>query len=311
MPQPRPRIRVRLANGRTISGWLYAEGPAGIHVSLDAADNSIRFFPEGSWSEVEYVVEGRAGDVAPKGREAELDEQWRASFAAALDKLDYNKVRALQKEFAAAHNVLRAAEPERPVAYDHEVHAVLAARDAYAKLIKELDRSGLSPVLLDGSEALRRSAGPNTLPLIEESIATAAEVRELVNIARRENALAAQHLGRDLLVVVSEESLRKLLQPRERASKAKAPARKSRFAKPIRVLSAMLKVAAGGSLACADLMLGSLVGVVAVLPTVTLATVPTVLAVASSTFTGINGACDGIKAVAEVVESEEKSRSAT
>ena len=78
--------------------------------------------------------------------------------------------------------------------------------------------------------------------------------------------------------------------------------RKRVWARRLRKVAAFNKVALGGTFAACNLGLGAIAGVVTALPMLGIGTVGATAGVAGSMYVGLNGASDGLKEYASILE---------
>jgi hypothetical protein len=176
--------------------------------------------------------------------------------------------------------------------------------DAHKELLDELVRSNVDEQLIKHGVVIRRGIYPSTIPQIDGYISTSYDLNQLILLAREQDRLSKTALGRMYLEKISAEDILEFEERRQKAQskpeKTDDPAQK--MAKRMKKVAAGIKIVVGGCLAVTNIAVGSLGGVIAGLPTLGLGTVPVAVGVATSTYTGLNAASDGLKDLATAIE---------
>lgn len=304
------KVSVGIVNDGSVEGWLYGENPLGVYVSLDPNGEHIRFIPSGQWSGIGYSHQSPKAIFASEMQE--IDGDFREAMYNSLLRVDYNYIGRLGR---SAHNLeyratryrdaLRSEGPFSPFyeeSENRESFLVLSieAREIYSALLGELLRSGVGEVLLDFGERLRQQTSLDTLPLIDAHASPADLVSQLKEVDNLQNSM----LGRTVLDQVTPERLVKSVQAE--VGNGNPPENQEKLERTwgtrLKRIAAVGKMALGSGLAVSNLGLGAIAGVVSALPTLGLGTVAAVVGIATSTYTGLNAACDGLKDLAGTLE---------
>jgi hypothetical protein len=177
--------------------------------------------------------------------------------------------------------------------------------DAHKELLDELVRSNVDEQLVKHGSVIRRGIYPSTIPQIDGYISTSYDLNQLILFARERDNLSETALGRLYLEKISAADILEFEERRQKAQskREKTDDRALKTAKRMKKMAAGIKIFVGGCLAVTNITVGSLGGVIAGLPTLGLGTVPVAVGVATSTYTGLNVASDGLKDLAAAIES--------
>jgi hypothetical protein len=306
------RVVVHLEDGSTVEGWHFGNTPLGYYVALDRDATNIRFVPKGSWSsasypdlddkdkiKVESLVDQFYREGTPERNQVALGQDVRQ----ALDHVDFNRIRrlslafeSLRSSFAGSYGEMNLHSENRKQAVD----TVVDTRSQYLELASELERSNLVPVLLENSETIRKER----LPRVEWDWARNREERFLVESMHYraiEKPSLTRDAGRQQLQSVDVSLIVNVLSQLEREQR-QDKSTKSHWPRRLRVIAAAGKMAVGGALATANIAAGVTVGVLAALPTLGVGAIAGAVGIATSCYTGLNAACDGIKDLASAVQ---------
>jgi hypothetical protein len=307
------RIVVRLRKGETVEGWDFGQSPLGQYVALDREASHIRFLPEGTYESCSYSYEDMANvrsiiDTSYEAarRPIEANGELADALRAALDRTDFNEIRRLakafeelRKRFQGSYDDLRLVAPRDDIGSGSASETVLEARVRYLQLLDELGRSGMLPLLVEHSAVIRRSPLPyferwyfdrNDDGILLETLYWSARSKE-PSLGEDGNRSILERMPIRVLVRSIEDQT-----PNEPIAEPKG------MPKRLRVIAAAGKMVVGGGLATANLSAGLIAGIFAAIPTLGLGAIAGAVGVATSAYTGLNAACDGVKDLASALE---------
>ena len=228
--------------------------------------------------------------------ESELPEERELSESInrALDKLDYNRLRRLSLRAQTDTNALRhwREAAHREVFEEFPIDAALDGRASHAELLDEVNQSGIGEILHEKHELIRAHISRETLPLLDASITSRAEIDEMIALAQAINHLSESRLGLDWLHQITPAIMLRSAHPPE----------SSPLAHRLHFIAALIKLTGGSGLAAANLALGVLAGAGTALPTLGLGTVAATIGIVTSAYTGLNSAADGLKDLASAID---------
>lgn len=307
-------ITIEFPDGSHLRGWLYhgdylTHVLGGRLVALDREGKELRFvtFRHGEWSSVhigggEYIT---FPEDAALEQIDELEETIERPMRDALDRLDYNEL----KRLAEAHHHLASraarqrwyinAAPE----VDTFVETALVAKTEYLHLLAQLKKSRISDLMVTHAERLSKAIAANTLPGIDADVVDDIPDPELQTLftlylrLREHERLIELDCGEALVQEITTDRLLEVHRyAAERTESFVNPKQSGAGHEPnkpgpvwptaVKRTAAIGRLATGGSFVAANLGLGSIVGVVSTLPTLTLGSVAAVIAIATSCYTG-------------------------
>jgi hypothetical protein len=305
------RIRVGVASGDIIEGWLYGENLLGVFISLDEWGRDIRFIPQGERKSVAYDIESSKAEFATTVSHDDLGKKFYKQTELALQRVDYNRIYRLGRRSRRIEDRVRSYQQDDHSLYGRESESswalALEMRSTYAELLDELLRSGLGDVLLEFGGPIREQASLDSLPIIDGVVSSAA--LDLVRELRESDSVQETNLGRDILRQVTPEVIVKAAQ--SEAGSGSLPtelqhteAEHSVWAKRLKRMAAVGKMALGGGFTASNIGLGVVAGVFAALPTLGLGTVAAAVGIMTSSYTGLNAAVEGVKDIATTFEAQ-------
>ncbi|HEY0072963.1 MAG TPA: hypothetical protein VGB77_02600 [Abditibacteriaceae bacterium] len=318
------RVHVNLRNGDVVDGWVYGESLLGKYIALDPNAEIIRFIPDGTWQSAHYDHSNPArfnsiidNQYTSPVRGIRASESLRNRAANALDKVDYNRVRrihakfeTLQDQFYGPYDSMAFQEHRLEDEQHTLLDVALELRSTYSELVEEVRRSGLSDVLLEDAEEIQQFISNEGLPIMDYWMLREMRHRDeaffllesMIYLARHTNLLAETNLGTYPLQGLDPGRIARHIDEQEAETQQEEES--SPWPKRLKMTAAIGKVAVGGSLAAANICAGAFAGVVSALPTLGVGTVAGAVGVATSTYTGLNAACDGLKDLATAIESK-------
>jgi hypothetical protein len=313
-------VVVTLRTGDSVSGWLFAETPLGIYVALDREGQNVRFVPKDRWGGTSYsyddVVEFlRTPDDLNRASDGHRHASKKLAEAAetALERFDYNAIRRVYTDLAHQASRFRGWQGGFTFVRTSEEDATLGdvavtVRTRYVDLLRELERCGLDRVLEERSDELRAIAHHYGLPYFDLAFAGASEdeqrfVLEGFLLSLRDHDLVRElDFGRLVLPRVTNLALALLPDVEEPLIEERPGKEGDNVPRRLRKAAAVGRVAVGSALAAANVTAGVFAGIVAALPTLGLATMAGAVSVVTSTYTGLNAACDGLKDLADAIK---------
>jgi hypothetical protein len=290
------RVTVDLHRGKPVEGWLVGETALGLYVALDPEGENVRFVPSGKYSHIAYdhdaprAAEGFA-QIAKERIDAFVETAGK-SLTRALDKLNYGRLRYLGNRFRDADNM---PESEHP---NDDLLRYLPLRQDYIQLLDELSDAGVLEVIVEKGDEIRDLVSPATMPAIDAEVVHPMRLRGIMENARKTNLVSLTRGGRQYVEqITSERVIAAIRQPAETVDR-----QKKRLPKYLRLIGASGKIVVGSSLTVANVSLGVMAGVVGALPTLGLGTVAAAVGIATSTYTGLNSACDALKDLASALD---------
>jgi hypothetical protein len=309
------QIRVWLDDNSVVEGWDFGETPLGQYVAQDREARNIRFVPRGLYRRTNYEY-GDVIDVesavdafyarAGARRHDEAPPELAEAISHALDRTDFNEVRRLhrtfeelQHRFTGSYEALELRTgPEE--AAPEPADKVLQVRDAHRRLLEEVDRSGVLAVLIEHGELILAYPLPQLDWVASGRFDESLLLEAMCAVARERPALPRDG-GRAMLDQVEAAAIVDGL--REEQPEKPPDGSKSRWPRRLRLIAAAGKIATGGNLATANIGVGLIAGVASALPTLGLGAIAGVVGVATSAYTGLNAAFDGVKDLATALES--------
>lgn len=322
------KVRVKLLDGQLIEGWLYGETHDGLYLAIDEKAEQIRFIP--FWKSIEKESYGRADFYSylnTSHSSPNISKLLEQDINKALDKVDYNRIRRIQNEFVTLLNrfydpkpynlerlssssdiqiIYEIKESKQEGAQFTLLETSLRLKIAYTELIDELNKSRIKAILIENAEEIQNSVSTNGLPIIDFELFSQSQTRLnlllVQNLARETNLISETDAGQQQLDKITVDKLVEITQGENLVEPEQEE--KSKWPKRLKITSALGKVALGGSLAAVNVSLGSIAGIIAALPTLGAGAVGGAFAVVSSTYGGLNTACDGLRDIANVMESK-------
>jgi hypothetical protein len=317
------RVLVNLVDGETVEGWLYDENPSGLYLALDPGGKHIRYVPRSQVSDTIYASESSKAyfeherDIEAVEAAERLDNELSKELSDTLSRVDYNRARRIALQFRADFSALKYIEavsqrsslPDDRLNSEHFLRLALRVTDSYSNLVDELEMSGFAGILTVYETDIASFVSTDTLPWIDDEVSEPRNVQEMVIYAKRRDESVNTIASRDMLEKVTPERIvraeiaareeeRGQVQDAQEALDALRDVRPRR----LRRIAAFNKVALGGTFAATNLTLGAIAGVVLALPTLGIGTVGAAAGVATSVYTGLSGANDGLKDYASTLE---------
>ena len=335
------KVEFKLNDGTMLNGWLwhdydFAKALGGYLIALDKEGRELRFLSQascvicslGSADEDDSIT--FPGDASLDEVE-QLHERLRNPMLEALSKTDYNEMKRLAETYHRLHrayNMIGWYTNAAPKVHDF-FESAIQAKNEYQHLLDEIRESGLATILVREREILFRIIATNTLPYIDREIASQSPLFESyrhedvswLSKLRAEHHIIEEDCGEHLLSKITTEQLVEIHMYAEyRAKKFKRLSDKYKktvtskrlpvWPKALRLTAALGKIIIGAGFASANVGLGALAGVIATLPVLTLGSVAAVVGIATSCYTGLHAACDGLRQFADTAENDQ-SRKAT
>ena len=311
------KVEVDMAEG-TIEGWMYGEVPTGLYIALDTDAKNIRFIREGQYTRVYYPREGviaRFVAQEPSNLVQAVDQlasQLAEPMAAALDRVDHNRVKRLGSAIQGTRAELQAIGSLRgqvplPPSMDmtNVYESLVRARNTHVNVLDELERSGIAQILRQHQTAIKQVVSESTLPQVDAQVVSPSELQNLIQAAQGEPLPANTDFGRQLSnqpinvtigsVAIGTVNIGTTTPPQENQEDVQ-----SGF---WRTVGGWGKVLLGSGLVVANMGAGVSVGLVMIATTLGLGTVPVAVALATSIYTGAKGTVD---ALTEMHEKDEK-----
>lgn len=309
---------VRLKDGTTVTGWMYYKGLAGLFLALDRSGKDIRYLPTGTWSAYSYNHNDRAEFQSPfftpfeafAPERLNADQGLYGEIIAALNQTDFNRTRRILLTF---EELLVEYSSDAMRTEGDVAELSITTWVTYREFLDELDRSGLAGILLERSDEIQRLVREQRIPHFDQvwardhlhHLAGELTVEDMVMFAANDNLLREYMLGRRLLVEISIGRLSRDpdINPAVEVSPPPAEAQtESRLPNRLKKIAAMGKMAAGGGLAAANVCAGVTIGIASLLPTLSIGTIAGAVGIATSTYTGLNAACDALRDLAETLD---------
>lgn len=309
------QIEVLLKDGSCVTGWDFGKSPLGIYVALDRDATEIRFIPEGMWQSATFyyadiidikstIKDFYAQDIERKYKDDSSIKELSTDLIHSLDRTDFNTIRKLSRDFEKHRQKLEGHYDFLSIDNIEEnlteaINTVLETRYLYIQLLNELEKSNLTTILDKYSEVLRKSDIPLYDWYIYERLQGKFHLESMLFKARNEPTFTEDGGKRQLEQLKPEviiDSLRSQELQNDNIFKSKWPKR-------LRIVAATGKIVVGGSLTTANIAAGLLAGIVTTLPTLGIGAIAGAVGVATSAYTGLNAACDGIKDFATAIES--------
>jgi len=313
------QIKVNLNDGSVIQGWDFGESPLGQYVALDRNAKDIRFLPSGTYVSCCYSY----NDMAPLDSEidasytrtrvrleSDIPTDLSDAILRALDRTDFNEIRKLAQAFAklqnrfhGSYNRLTMSNVEDGDIKHGVAETVIESKARYLQLLDDIDHSGLLSVLVEHGEIIRKEPLPhedwyyyryNYRPhdrLILES---------MYFEAQKDEVALEKSCGRHVLQHIQVDALIEALN--NPTSKEPHKETESEWPKRLRVIAASGKIVIGGGFATTNLGAGFVAGIMTAIPTLGIGAIASALGVATSAYTGLNAACDGVKDLATALE---------
>lgn len=308
------KITITLYNKEKVNGWLYNESPLGILISLDDFGKDIRFIREGQYQTILYHREEKRAhfdnEIINEDTENTsliFDDNFQESMVSALDRMDYNRLKRISGKIGDNRERLKRYITIDKFHYETDLEEVADLRDlqtdvlsVQSELHDEIHRSGLDDILLLNKEKIRQIISIHTTPSIDASILSVGQLTDQISRAKAVDFLSKETLRKENIDSIKRDNIMRIERENRELIKEKIenPKTYGNFARNIKLISSFGKIAIGGALTVADLALGTLVGFPLSLPTLGLGTVPAIVGIATSAYTGLNTSCEGLKDLA-------------
>ncbi|HLZ77130.1 hypothetical protein [Phenylobacterium sp.] len=218
-----------------------------------------------------------------------------------FDRLDYNRLRCLGVVLRNRPHVHPDSDWDFPPSSLQDwVKSYEATRD----VVRMTTESGLASLLAANADAIRTSLSKDMIPAIDALVIEETTIEGMIAAAKVKNLFTNEGIGITLSISPTGDQLAEALRVELHESIRWAERRKvdpATGAKRLQLGALIGKAAAGGALATANLALGALAGLHA-MPSLNLSSVTIVLGVVGSSYTGLAGACDALRAIGEVLE---------
>jgi hypothetical protein len=301
------KVNVRLKSEETVIGWLYGESLSGLFLGLDLEGRDIRFIPQGTWDSISYVRESpKAGfsageDEGIDDRVKTLESKLQRPFAVALERVNYTRLKKLKERFLRGFHSVEQRRSTPLAELETALAELLVLHRDYTELIEELSDSQILSVITENRDEIRSILSRRTLPEIDLAIIPLSVIDNMISKAHEADFIAESESGRRYLHQVSDERIIALLRERDNGN-VEEDQQRERTARLSRIVAAIGRMFAGSALAAANPLLGGFTGVFTGLPTLGLGIVAAAVAIATSTYTGFNSACEGLKDLANAVD---------
>lgn len=202
------KVSVTLITGEKISGWVYADDPnRGLYLALDPEGKVIRFIPLGFGllSSYDHDEPYPWFETSNKKWQLTLDLQNRVgdSLKEILSKVDYNRIRRLYIRFREIAHALNYKDLE----YYQLLPHVLWVRNAYADLLDELKKNGMTDLLMRELDFIRSLLSEDTVPQFGLYQINWYEFTEAIRSIHESDYMSKTVMGENLLNILSEERL--------------------------------------------------------------------------------------------------------
>ncbi|MFZ0694090.1 MAG: hypothetical protein WAN51_08060 [Alphaproteobacteria bacterium] len=234
-----------------------------------------------------------------------LNAQLRIELEAALDAVDYRRLRNLARTIRAGHRAPDIRNWDVPSSH---LQQVIGAVSASRQLLDELAEAQILQVLTKNSEAIRSVLCRAVLAALDGRAIEAEWLSVLLWIGMRENHLGPMTVEGGELYRISEIHLAEALvvafgesvpwQERPRIDYKIA-------ARRVKLLAIAGQITAGGLLTIANLGLGIAGTLAGVIPALLGGVVPVYAGMAASAYTGANGTFGGLKDLSKALEPHE------
>lgn len=297
------KVRVGYEKDQFVDGWLYAETPLGKYISLDRNGKFIRFFPAGETFTISYDHDGEKAAFFNEKIQNDISsqnaEELKYSMSKALDRLDYNQIRRISVRIRNNESRLKATDETPFLDDEFIIEIALEAWSAHNELLEEVIKSQVGAVLLEHRDLIRSIISKDAIPEFDAAVSTPSEIDEMIKLAKEKDYLDKFYLGKNLLINIAPDKLYQLI---IEFSKEKIVKSEEIRAIRLKKIAALSKLTVGGLFTAVNLTLGGFTGVLTALPTLGLGTVAAVIGIATSSYTGLNSACDALKDFASTIE---------
>ena len=306
-------MRVKVSNGEqpSMEGWLWADTPQGILVSLDKEGNDIRLVKREKLPEISYDEKDKATFAIQNARDIEkkilkLADDLETPMELALRNLNYSLLTQIIREARIREQEVHGSFPDdgfrhtatemterfsSGLEYFHKCKVDKSLR-AYQRMHDELDRTGILD-LVD-----RNSSKIVELPL--EYILPEADLPLLPKELEQTAAKWSKRGIEEALRTVDENKTLLIIEDKDRERKFFADQGKGRTS---RWVAASLKLISGTVLTAGNGVLGA-VGFLGTITTLGGLTMPVALGIMASVSAGLGAFADGVEKVGGLMKEE-------
>jgi hypothetical protein len=305
---------IGLKTGEVLEGWLYAEGPYGFLISLDLEGRTIRFVPRDLFDWGGFAGPGADLPTASFRKDQLLDaigklgDDLNHPLTEALKRVDQNNLRRLGDRLQRSRTQLGFAQQEleldeaENVSQTEAIVLIMHASEIHRELLDELQLSGVTAVLHEHRQRIREVVSRDTIPLIDAQ-SSHRHLDELIQLAVEQDRVSETRFGETYLIKLAPTAILNARVNEESGEEhPKKDKQSERSALRLKKIAAAMKITAGGSLTAVNVGVGCIVGLLSALPTLGLGTVAAAVGIATSAYTGLNAASDGLKDLASAIE---------
>jgi hypothetical protein len=305
------KVGVGFWDGGSVEGWLWGETAQGLLIAMDRAGTDIRLFTQ-RWMSIGYNHDDLAEFSRPDRKEIadRMDELNRAiapPLGRAMAGLDFAPLQRASRRLRHVRSEMWAAERELGERFTVESRAmdifwasqVKEAVGVHASIYDELENRGIPTLIAEHASDLARLPSEYALPALDGRLINPDIISDEETISRRKEWSPTRH--REMLERAESAPL-VLMLTTGRETKDEQKREMGRAEGGSRWAAAGLRIIAGTGLIGANSALWLTVGLGAAIVSLGATAIPSGVAVATSIYTGLTQAADGLEKVGGIIK---------